>query len=49
MHLPRRSSQPTSSATALRALGDEEIMQLVRRGDAAAFEIVYERHAAPAF
>src|SRR5204863_10051869 len=30
-------------------LADEDLMQLVRRGDAAAFEIVYERHASAAF
>jgi len=33
----------------LRALADEELMQLVRRGKAAAFEVVYERHASAAF
>jgi RNA polymerase sigma-70 factor, ECF subfamily len=33
----------------LRALADEELMQLVRRGTAAAFEVVYERHASAAF
>jgi len=33
----------------LRALADEELMQLVRRGRAAAFELVYERHATAAF
>ena len=32
-----------------RVLADEELMQLVRRGDAAAFEAVYERHASAAF
>jgi RNA polymerase sigma-70 factor, ECF subfamily len=31
------------------ALADEELMQLVRRADAAAFELVFERHAGPAF
>jgi RNA polymerase sigma-70 factor (ECF subfamily) len=30
-------------------LADEDLMQLVRRGDAAAFEMVYERHATAAF
>ena len=30
-------------------LADEELMQLVRRGQAPAFEVVYERHASPAF
>ena len=33
----------------LRALADEDLMQLVRRGKAHAFEVVYERHAAAAF
>ena len=30
-------------------LADEDLMQLVRRGDAQAFETVYERHATAAF
>jgi RNA polymerase sigma-70 factor (ECF subfamily) len=30
-------------------LADEDLMQLVRRGDAAAFEVVYERHATAAY
>jgi RNA polymerase sigma-70 factor (ECF subfamily) len=33
----------------LRDLADEELMQLVRRGEAAAFEVVYERHSSAAF
>src|SRR3954449_7435158 len=33
----------------LRELADEELMQLMRRGDARAFEVVYDRHAAAAF
>jgi RNA polymerase sigma-70 factor (ECF subfamily) len=33
----------------LRSLADEDVMQLVRRGDARAFELIYERHAAAAF
>jgi RNA polymerase sigma-70 factor (ECF subfamily) len=33
----------------LRTLADEDLMQLVRRGRAEAFEIVYERHASAAF
>src|SRR5215217_4959204 len=33
----------------LRSLADEDVMQLVRRGDARAFEILYERHSAAAF
>jgi RNA polymerase sigma-70 factor (ECF subfamily) len=34
---------------ALTHLADEDLMQLVRRGDADAFEVVYERHATVAF
>src|SRR3954467_5449721 len=33
----------------LSALADEDLMQLVRRGDAQAFEVVYDRHATVAF
>jgi RNA polymerase sigma-70 factor (ECF subfamily) len=33
----------------LRNLADEDLMQLVRRGQAPAFEAVYERHATAAF
>jgi RNA polymerase sigma-70 factor, ECF subfamily len=33
----------------LRALADEDLMQLVRRGRAEAFEVIYERHASAAF
>jgi RNA polymerase sigma-70 factor, ECF subfamily len=33
----------------LRALADEELMQLVRRGHAPAFEVIYQRHASAAF
>jgi RNA polymerase sigma-70 factor, ECF subfamily len=36
-------------ATDLRALADEDLMQLVRRGLPAAFEVVYERHSSAAF
>jgi RNA polymerase sigma-70 factor, ECF subfamily len=41
-------SEARSSAN-LRDLADEELMQLVRRGHAAAFEVVYDRHADAAF
>ena len=34
---------------ALVQLADEDLMQLVRRGDAQAFEVVYDRHATAAF
>lgn len=33
----------------LRTLADEELMQLVRRGRAPAFELIYERHSRAAF
>ena len=33
----------------LRSLADEDLMQLVQRGQAAAFELIYERHAQAAF
>jgi RNA polymerase sigma-70 factor (ECF subfamily) len=33
----------------LRDLADEELMQLVRRGDADAFAVVYQRHASSVF
>ena len=32
-----------------RALADEDLMQLMRRGKAPAFEIIYERHSSAAF
>jgi RNA polymerase sigma-70 factor, ECF subfamily len=38
-----------ASASPLRELADEELMQLLRRSDAKAFEVVYERHAGAAF
>lgn len=33
----------------LRDLADEDLMHLVQRGQAAAFEVIYERHASAAF
>jgi RNA polymerase sigma-70 factor (ECF subfamily) len=33
----------------LRALADEDLMQLMRRGDPRAFEAIYERHSGAAF
>jgi RNA polymerase sigma-70 factor (ECF subfamily) len=33
----------------LRELADEDLMQLVRRGEARAFEVLYERHSGAAF
>src|SRR3954452_7908986 len=37
------------ASKALMELADEELMQLLRRGDARAFEVVYERHSGAAF
>src|SRR3954470_11608593 len=37
------------SASSLSDLADEDLMQLVRRGEARAFEVVYERHGGAAF
>jgi RNA polymerase sigma-70 factor (ECF subfamily) len=37
------------STTSLRDLADEDLMQLVQRAEAAAFEVVYDRHAGSAF
>jgi RNA polymerase sigma-70 factor (ECF subfamily) len=38
-----------SGPTDLRALADEDLMQLLQRGDPRAFEAVYERHSGAAF
>src|ERR1044072_3515358 len=35
-------------STDLRSLADEDLMQLVQRGDPRAFELVYDRHSRPA-
>jgi RNA polymerase sigma-70 factor, ECF subfamily len=40
---------PDRPLAALADLADEDLMQLVRKGDSAAFEVVYERHATAAF
>jgi RNA polymerase sigma-70 factor (ECF subfamily) len=44
-----RSRTADSSPAALRALADEDLMHLVRGGEAQAFEVVYERHSGAAF
>jgi RNA polymerase sigma-70 factor (ECF subfamily) len=36
-------------AADLRSLADEDLMQLLRRGEAPAFEVIYDRHASAAF
>src|SRR5947209_12388119 len=38
-----------SSTSALAGLADEELMQLVRRGEPRAFEVLYDRHSGVAF
>jgi RNA polymerase sigma-70 factor (ECF subfamily) len=38
-----------SGAVDRRALADEDLMELVRRGDSRAFAVVYDRHAAVAY
>jgi RNA polymerase sigma-70 factor (ECF subfamily) len=43
----KRSAEAASAV--LRRLADEELMQLVRENDSAAFAVVYERHATAAF
>jgi RNA polymerase sigma-70 factor (ECF subfamily) len=42
-------SKERSALTELRELADEDLMQLVRQGQAPAFEIIYERHCNAAF
>ncbi len=49
MFNPLRSAGGERSATHLGVLADEELMQLVYRGNAAAFEVVYDRHADAAY
>ncbi len=38
-----------SQSSNIATLGDEEIMHLVKEGDARAFEVLYDRHSGPAF
>jgi RNA polymerase sigma-70 factor (ECF subfamily) len=42
-------SREESTLVGLRELADEDLMQLVRQGQPAAFEVVYERHSGAAF
>jgi RNA polymerase sigma-70 factor, ECF subfamily len=49
MFNPLRSAGGEDSASRLRVLADEELMQLVYRGNASAFEVIYDRHADAAF
>ena len=39
----------SSNVSELRELADEELMQLVRRSDSKAFEVVYDRHSSAAY
>ena len=43
----RRSAKPT--AATLTGLADEDLMDLVRDGDSAAFSVIYDRHSTAAF
>jgi RNA polymerase sigma-70 factor (ECF subfamily) len=45
----RHQAGGRGSAGHLRMLADEELMQLVYRSDASAFEVIYDRHADAAF
>ncbi|MGI8558232.1 MAG: RNA polymerase sigma factor [Solirubrobacteraceae bacterium] len=50
MAIPRLDrSKDRRALVGLRELADEDLMQLVRRGEAPAFEIIYERHCGIAF
>jgi RNA polymerase sigma-70 factor, ECF subfamily len=49
MFRSQRSAHAGPSAGALSVLADEELMQLVYRGQAEAFEVIYDRHADAAF
>jgi RNA polymerase sigma-70 factor, ECF subfamily len=48
MARPNRSREE-STLVRLRELADEDLMAHVRRGEAAAFEVIYERHCGAAF
>ena len=47
--MPRLNLSGRSSTGRLRELADEDLMQLLRDGEAAAFEVVYDRHSDAAF
>ena len=49
MHNPLRPAAGDRSAASLQLLADEELMQLLYRGNAAAFEVIYDRHSDAAF
>jgi RNA polymerase sigma-70 factor, ECF subfamily len=48
MRRPRRSAR-AGAPSQLGGLADDELMQLARRGDARAFELIYDRHSTAAF
>ena len=45
----QRADRTWSGKAALRRLADEDLMQLVARADARAFEVIYERHSTAVF
>ena len=47
--MPRFRRSAAEGPDALRQLADEDLMQLVRRSDPRAFEVMYERHGTAAF
>jgi RNA polymerase sigma-70 factor (ECF subfamily) len=47
MARPRATASPSGSR--FHRLADEDLMQLASRGDAAAFQVIYERHADAAY
>jgi RNA polymerase sigma-70 factor, ECF subfamily len=47
--MARLPSSQSPSASSLRRVADEDLMEHLRRGEALAFEIVYERHADACF
>jgi RNA polymerase sigma-70 factor (ECF subfamily) len=47
--MARMRKETTPAGAELRNLADEDIMPLVRRGEADAFEVIYERHSGAAF
>jgi len=47
--MARARRDSSSASVGLRQLADEDLMALVRRGEAPAFEILYERHADAAY
>lgn len=45
----RSNREPEQAAASVRELADEDLVHVMRAGDAAAFEALYERHATAAF